>query len=53
VTAARPAPQYCHRCQKLTTEPVLVDTVHGASLGGRNIWACPQHAPARRKAHGS
>jgi hypothetical protein len=53
MTTPKPAPQYCHRCQTLTDKPVLVETVHGASLGGRNIWACPQHAPTPRKTHGS
>ncbi|MEV6399739.1 hypothetical protein AB0M39_33980 [Streptomyces sp. NPDC051907] len=46
--AAPPMPaQYCHKCGALTPSPVLVREVHAASGPGRNVYACPAHAPRR------
>jgi hypothetical protein len=42
--------QVCYHCQRPTAEPVVVAEVHGASVGGRTVYACPQDAsrfPAR------
>ncbi|MFI0734546.1 hypothetical protein ACH4S9_36970 [Streptomyces sp. NPDC021225] len=34
----------CARCDKPTNEPVIVGHVHSASIGGRTIYSCPEHA---------
>ncbi|MEU1800922.1 hypothetical protein [Streptomyces sp. NPDC019937] len=33
--------QICARCDKPTSQPVLVAVEHSASVGGRTIYACP------------
>ncbi|MEU1800126.1 hypothetical protein [Streptomyces sp. NPDC019937] len=38
-------PQVCARCQTTTREPVVVAIEHGASVGGRTLYACPTCAP--------
>ncbi|MFF7649391.1 hypothetical protein ACFZCY_05960 [Streptomyces sp. NPDC007983] len=38
-------PQVCARCQTTTREPVVVAIEHGASVGGRTLYACPGCAP--------
>ena len=34
-------PQVCARCQTTTRQPVVVAIEHGASVGGRTVYACP------------
>ncbi|MFF7650522.1 hypothetical protein ACFZCY_11805 [Streptomyces sp. NPDC007983] len=34
-------PQVCARCQTTTSQPVVVAIEHGASVGGRTLYACP------------
>ncbi|GAA0934703.1 hypothetical protein GCM10009574_060880 [Streptomyces asiaticus] len=34
-------PQACARCQATTRQPVIVAIEHGASVGGRTVYACP------------
>lgn len=38
--------QICGRCQQSTDEPVVVGVEHGASVGGRTTYACPDCAPS-------
>ncbi|MET7902632.1 hypothetical protein ABZS86_14600 [Streptomyces sp. NPDC005355] len=38
--------QICARCQQSTDEPVIVGMEHGASVGGRTTYACPDCAPS-------
>ncbi|MFI0820541.1 hypothetical protein ACH4TX_30740 [Streptomyces sp. NPDC021098] len=38
-------PQVCARCQESTSRPVIVAIEHGASGGGRTLYACPDCAP--------
>ncbi|MEU1805011.1 hypothetical protein [Streptomyces sp. NPDC019937] len=38
-------PQVCARCQATTSQPVVVAVEHGASVGGRTLYACPRCAP--------
>jgi len=33
--------QVCARCDKPTSTPVVVAIEHGASVGGRTVYACP------------
>lgn len=34
-------PQVCARCETATGQLVVVAVEHGASVGGRTIYACP------------
>ncbi|MFI0821588.1 hypothetical protein ACH4TX_38990 [Streptomyces sp. NPDC021098] len=34
-------PQVCARCQKTTSQPVVVAIGYGASAGGGTVYACP------------
>ncbi|WP_055546524.1 hypothetical protein [Streptomyces sp. NBRC 110028] len=36
----------CARCDKRTSNPVVVAIEHGASVGGRTIYACPGRCAA-------
>ncbi|MFI0734754.1 hypothetical protein ACH4S9_38075 [Streptomyces sp. NPDC021225] len=38
--------QICARCDKSTSQPVIVAHVHSASCGGRTAYACPGCAPS-------
>ncbi|WP_260867908.1 hypothetical protein [Streptomyces sp. SAJ15] len=37
--------KHCHRCDRMTAEPVVVADVHGATGSGHIIHACPACAP--------
>ncbi|WP_371546956.1 hypothetical protein OG266_18395 [Streptomyces sp. NBC_00554] len=41
---ARPPVRMCARCQRTTSEPVLVHEVHAATGPGFNVYACPDCA---------
>ena len=41
---SRPAIRMCARCERTTTEPVLVSEIHSASGPGFNVYACAECA---------
>ncbi|MFJ3665779.1 hypothetical protein ACIPSE_04925 [Streptomyces sp. NPDC090106] len=41
----RPPIRMCARCERTTTEPVLVGEIHSATGPGFNIYACTECAP--------
>ncbi|EFL26249.1 hypothetical protein SSOG_05963 [Streptomyces himastatinicus ATCC 53653] len=42
-------PQVCARCQRTTSQPVVVAIEYGASVGGGTVFACPDCAPTYPK----
>ncbi|MEU5644346.1 SDR family NAD(P)-dependent oxidoreductase [Streptomyces milbemycinicus] len=42
--------QICASCDKPTSKPVVVAIEHSASVGGRTIYACPEHSRAKLEA---
>lgn len=45
MTARQPI-RMCVRCERLTTDPVVVSEVHAGSGPGFNVYACPECAPS-------
>lgn len=44
-TASATEPQVCCDCGYLTREPVKIGEAYASAGAGRDIFACPRHAP--------